>query len=255
MPPGEEIRTADNGRPGHERTTLKVFGVLKKQLSGFSPEPRVNQVMARPPHLQRDRAGKQFPLESLRAGFYGAPNRRLGIAPDAARPSPFGSLPGQRAFFRGPRVAAFEHDCLLRVNWRWKQRGILTDPDLVLVGDAASLHKLSSRIFGFWNIAQEYGLLLRYLITHGPRLLEYVTMERISPLIRDHDWPARPSNGSSDAGRGNRASTREIDHRRDGSLSSSSRKIPGGWSFRESIFLRSQPGCRFGHHPPGPHGL
>lgn len=95
-----------------------------------------------------------------------------------------------------PGLAALDHDCLMRVNWRWKLRGLLTDPDVVFVGDAATLHRLSPRVFGLWNIRLEYGMLLRYLITHGPRRMEYFTMERISPLIRDRSWPARPSNGA-----------------------------------------------------------
>jgi hypothetical protein len=94
-----------------------------------------------------------------------------------------------------PGLAALDHDCLMRVNWRWKLRGYLTDPDVVFVGDAATLHRLSPRVFGLWNISLEYGMLLRYLVTHGPRRMEYFTMERISPLIRDRFWPARPSNG------------------------------------------------------------
>jgi hypothetical protein len=84
----------------------------------------------------------------------------------------------------------------MRVNWRWKGRGFLPDPDVVFVGDAATLHRLSPRVFGLWNIPLEYGMLLRYLVTHGPRRMEYFTMERISSLIRDRCWPARPSNGA-----------------------------------------------------------
>jgi hypothetical protein len=95
-----------------------------------------------------------------------------------------------------PGLAGLDHDCLMRVNWRWKARGFLSDPDIVFVGDAATLHRLSPRIFGLWNIQLEYGMLLRYLVTHGLRRMEYFTMERISPIVRDRFWPARPSNGS-----------------------------------------------------------
>ena len=94
-----------------------------------------------------------------------------------------------------PRLTGLDYDCLMRVNWRWKLRGFLTDPDVVFAGDAATLHRLSPRVFGLWNISLEYAMLIRYLTTHGPRRMEYFTMERISPLIRDHSWPARPSNG------------------------------------------------------------
>jgi len=95
-----------------------------------------------------------------------------------------------------PKLGGLDYDCLMRVNWRWKLRGFLTDPDVVFVGDAATLHRLSPRIFGLLNISLEYGMLLRHLFTHGPRRMEYFTMERLSPFVRDRSWPARPSNGS-----------------------------------------------------------
>jgi len=95
-----------------------------------------------------------------------------------------------------PQLREIKHDCLMRVNWRWKDRGLLVEPDVVFVGDVATLHKLSSCIFGFWSVQQEVGWLLRRLLVRGPRTIEYFTMERISPLIRDRDWQARPTNGA-----------------------------------------------------------
>jgi hypothetical protein len=71
-----------------------------------------------------------------------------------------------------------------------------TQPDVVFVGDARTLHKLPPSIFAFWNSWLEYGMLLRYFVTHGPRQMEYFTLEKISPILRDFDWPARPSNGA-----------------------------------------------------------
>ncbi|MDA1315699.1 MAG: hypothetical protein O2968_20430 [Acidobacteria bacterium] len=95
-----------------------------------------------------------------------------------------------------PRLAGLSHDCLMRVNWRWRDRGLLTRPQLVFVGDAATIHRVPACIFGFWNKPIESAMLLRHLVTQGPRRMEYVTLERVSPLIRDRTWPARPSNGA-----------------------------------------------------------
>src|SRR5580698_10181903 len=39
-------------------------------------------------------------------------------------------------------------------------------------------------------------MLLRHLVTHGLHWMEYITMERLSPIIRDMGWQARPSNGA-----------------------------------------------------------
>jgi hypothetical protein len=95
-----------------------------------------------------------------------------------------------------PRLAGVEHDCLIRVNWRWRDRGLLTNPDLVFVGDPATMSSIRSCIFAFWNVPLEKGMLLRRLATRGPRPVEFVTMERLSAVIRDREWPARPTNGA-----------------------------------------------------------
>lgn len=95
-----------------------------------------------------------------------------------------------------PRLAGLSHDCLMRVNWRWLERGLLTRPQAVFVGDAATIHRAPRCIFGFWNKSIESAMLLRHLVTHGPRRMEYITVERMSPLVGDRTWAARPSNGA-----------------------------------------------------------
>jgi hypothetical protein len=93
-------------------------------------------------------------------------------------------------------LAAIEHDCLIRVNWRWRERGFLVRPDIVFVGDAATIHKAPPCIFGLWNVKLEHAMLLRHLVTHGPIAMEYFTAERLSPLATEQRWPVRPSNGA-----------------------------------------------------------
>ncbi|MBI3801507.1 MAG: hypothetical protein HY268_31615 [Deltaproteobacteria bacterium] len=95
-----------------------------------------------------------------------------------------------------PELRDIPYDCLMRVNWRWQARGLLTQPDVVFVGDPQVFQKLSPCIFAFSNISLEIGMLLRQLLVCGPRVVEYFTMERISALIREHDWYARPTNGA-----------------------------------------------------------
>jgi len=95
-----------------------------------------------------------------------------------------------------PELRDLPHDCLMRVNWRWQTRGLLTQPDVVFVGDPQVFQRLSSCIFAFSNISLEIAMLLRQLLVCGPRSMEYFTMERISALVREHDWYARPTNGA-----------------------------------------------------------
>ena len=95
-----------------------------------------------------------------------------------------------------PRLTSIRHDCLMRVNWRWKQRGFLASPQVVFVGDARTLREVEGVVYGLWNRPMEQGMLLRHLLVRGPSLMRYFTMDRISPLIRDRDWPDRPTNGA-----------------------------------------------------------
>jgi hypothetical protein len=95
-----------------------------------------------------------------------------------------------------PRLATVRYDCLIRVNWRWRERGFLVRPDIVFVGDAATIHKVPPCIFGLWSVKLEHAMLLRHLVTHGPIAMEYFTVERFSPLAAEQRWPVRPSNGA-----------------------------------------------------------
>ena len=95
-----------------------------------------------------------------------------------------------------PRVQSVEHDCLMRVNWRWQERGILTRPALVFVGDPVTLERVRGTIFGLWNLDLERGMLLRHLWVRGLRNMRHVTMERLCPITRERSGPARPSNGA-----------------------------------------------------------
>lgn len=95
-----------------------------------------------------------------------------------------------------PRLARIEHDCLIRMNWRWRGRGFLERPDIVFVGTPETLHEVRRCVFGFWSERHEYAMLLRGLLTRGPGSLRYFTVERLSPLGAESRWPARPSNGA-----------------------------------------------------------
>ena len=95
-----------------------------------------------------------------------------------------------------PRLACVEHQCLIRVNWSWKLRDFLANPQIVFVGDPDTVHKVKHVVFGFWNTSLEYGMLLRHLLTRGPAPMKYFTIERIPSVGLGRTWPARPTNGA-----------------------------------------------------------
>lgn len=96
-----------------------------------------------------------------------------------------------------PRLAGVAHDALFRVNWRWLERGLLTRPNMVFVGDLRTTARVRGCVFGFRTVAWESEVLLRHLLLSGSlRRLEYFTCERASPFLNDDRWPAHPTNGA-----------------------------------------------------------
>lgn len=99
-----------------------------------------------------------------------------------------------------PAAIATPHDCLFRANWRWKDRGILTNPNAVFVGDPVTIGKLDlSCTFIFPDPEREFNALRsrRILDRKGP--VEYFTLTQSScDWLAEvaQDAHARPSNGA-----------------------------------------------------------
>jgi hypothetical protein len=94
-----------------------------------------------------------------------------------------------------PALVHIEYDCLFRVNWRWRQRGFLTEPHVTFVGDAQTVWQVPSGVFAFRTVAWEGEVLTRQLLRGRVRALEHFTAERDPVLGAELAWQARPSNG------------------------------------------------------------
>jgi hypothetical protein len=97
-----------------------------------------------------------------------------------------------------PAVLDVKYDCLMRVNHRWINRGVLVEPDMVFVGSISTTLKVPPCVFGFKNIARETTILVRHLLI-GLRLnqLEHFTLERVpSNVIKPYGRSAYPTNGA-----------------------------------------------------------
>jgi hypothetical protein len=96
-----------------------------------------------------------------------------------------------------PAVRAVPHDCLFRVNHRWLARGVLTQPDMVFVGNLRTTLAVRGCVFGFRVVAKEREILLRHLLFGlRPDRIEHFTVERVPSLLDDRAWPANPTNGA-----------------------------------------------------------
>jgi hypothetical protein len=96
-----------------------------------------------------------------------------------------------------PRLFDLKYDVLFRVNFRWLDRGMFTDPDMVFVGSPLTTARIRSCVFGFRTIAWESEMMLRHLlIDRSLRRLVHFTYERVSPFLNDGAWPCAPTNGA-----------------------------------------------------------
>lgn len=95
-----------------------------------------------------------------------------------------------------PQIRTIPHDCLMRINWRWKTRGFLDRPDLVMVGHPLTMQRVGPCVFGFGRIEWERAMLIRHLLSLKPSPPEFFTLERVSSIIRPEDWHTRPTNGA-----------------------------------------------------------
>jgi hypothetical protein len=129
-------------------------------------------------------------LASGRIGDWATLRERLG------RPRSILCL-GNGPSAEDPAVLRAEHDCLLRVNWRWRDRGVLDRPAMVFVGDMRTTLELGRCVFGFRDVAWEREILLRHAIL-GLRLapLEHFTLERVPSTLPAAAAGPRPTNGA-----------------------------------------------------------
>jgi len=96
-----------------------------------------------------------------------------------------------------PRLFDINYDALMRVNHRWLERGMLTEPDMVFVGSPRTTARIRSCVFGFRTIDWESEVMLRHLLLdRSVRRLEYFTYERVSSFLSDGAWPCPPTNGA-----------------------------------------------------------
>jgi hypothetical protein len=95
-----------------------------------------------------------------------------------------------------PRLSSTSFDWLFRVNCSWRDRGRLVGPQVVFLGDARCLRLIDGCVFAFRTVEEEARLLADRIL-HGPlHRIRYLTVERLSAVIDEHRWPARPTNGA-----------------------------------------------------------
>jgi hypothetical protein len=95
-------------------------------------------------------------------------------------------------------VAKVAYDSLFRVNFRWLDRGFLTEPDMVFTGSKESLKRVRGAIFGLQSIRSEARLLVTRILHPAFARMRYAAIERFGLFISEsHLHGVRPTNGAA----------------------------------------------------------
>lgn len=98
-----------------------------------------------------------------------------------------------------PDLKELSYDCLFRVNHLWRERGFITEAQMVFCGSKVTLARIPEAIFGLQTIESERRL-LGYLIMRvlKGRTARYAALERYSLFFTEPEWShIRPTNGAS----------------------------------------------------------
>ena len=95
-----------------------------------------------------------------------------------------------------PELAAYRDATLFRVNWTWRARGVMTDPDAVFTADPDVPPEGAKAILIFPR--SESGLIvLRQHLLAGRRAKNgFMMLDRLTPAIADFDAKEIPTNGA-----------------------------------------------------------
>jgi hypothetical protein len=93
-------------------------------------------------------------------------------------------------------LRGMRHDALFRVNHSWKQRGFLSEPDVVFTGGRTTLRALDDVVFGVVTAYAERIIVMQRLsqLRGGPA--RFFNVSKINPRLDTFDWATfRPTNG------------------------------------------------------------
>jgi hypothetical protein len=85
-------------------------------------------------------------------------------------------------------------DTLFRVNWRWRNRGFLSSPQLVFIGDPTTPNHVSTPILGFRTAEEASYVLWRQCLRL--RRFRFFIFDEMKGASDSRGWAARPTNGA-----------------------------------------------------------
>jgi len=95
-----------------------------------------------------------------------------------------------------PRLLDFPAPCLFRVNWIWRERGILVMPQLVFTADPDLPDRCHRPIIGFPTRRQGFAILERHILRLRPPSSGYFFCDDIEPTADEIGKDMLPTNGA-----------------------------------------------------------
>ncbi len=94
------------------------------------------------------------------------------------------------------RLLDFPAPCLFRVNWIWRERGMLVRPQLVFTADPDLPERRHRPIIGFPTRRQGIAILERHVLRLRPPSSGYFFCDSIAPTADEIDQHLLPTNGA-----------------------------------------------------------
>lgn len=95
-----------------------------------------------------------------------------------------------------PELAAYRDVTLLRVNWTWQARGLMTDPDAVFTADPDVPPKNSKAVLIFPRSEGGRIVLRQHLLAGRRARSGFMMLDRLEPAIADFGAREIPTNGA-----------------------------------------------------------
>lgn len=95
-----------------------------------------------------------------------------------------------------PRLDDHRDAMLFRVNWNWRGRGRLDNPDVVFTADPDLPASGRRRVIVFPTAAAGRPILLRHALAMRPPSAGYIFLDEFDPTLADLSGPTIPTNGA-----------------------------------------------------------
>ena len=181
-------------RAPHFRVAASASSLRSTRTSRRGTQTRSRQASRLSSRAASGAARPSLPFLLRAAGSRELPTPRR-VAPGArlARDDP---VPRQWPDLGKPGASAYAGATLFRVNWTWRERGMMARPDAVFTADPDLPPRRSRAILVFPRAGIARRVLLQHLLALRPAKAGYLMLDRLRPPLADLSAATIPTNGA-----------------------------------------------------------